>query len=249
MTILLGQEVRMSLVKRKMPLVASRSSSSNNNNNHRISTLRVPLLRLVVRLFRNIYFLTLNLLLSPMWIWPLFVSLLASLATLAKATPSRRDATSINASLDKITQSLVALNNTLNTFNGGLVGTFVALQIQNQALGLERDIDAAAGTASQSAPLSDTESASVAFAITALTRNIYDVLDNIVRKKPQFDRAILGIGSASGLVKYDLQNLQSATDKFGAALTEKFVPAVKNLAPLLISAIDHHFEEALKVYS
>lgn len=248
MTILLGQEVRMSLVKRKMPLVASRSSSSNNNNNHRISTLRVPLLRLVVRLFRNIYFLTLNLLLSPMWIWPLFVSLLASLAT-ATATPSRRDATSINASLDKITQSLVALNNTLNTFNGGLVGTFVALQIQNQALGLERDIDAAAGTASQSAPLSDTESASVAFAITALTRNIYDVLDNIVRKKPQFDRAILGIGSASGLVRSDLQNLQTATDKFGAALTEKFVPAVKNLAPLLISAIDHHFEEALKVYS
>ncbi|KZZ94306.1 Cell wall galactomannoprotein [Moelleriella libera RCEF 2490] len=227
-----------------MPLVASRSSSNNNNN--RISTLRVPLLRLVVRLFRNIYFFTLNLLLSPMWIWPLFVSLLATLAT---ATPSRRDATSINASLDKITQSLVALNNTLNTFNGGLVGTFVALQIQNQALGLERDIDAAAGTASQSAPLSDTESASVAFAITALTRNIYDVLDNIVRKKPQFDRAILGIGSASGLVRSDLQNLQSATDKFGAALTEKFVPAVKNLAPLLISAIDHHFEEALKVYS
>lgn len=171
------------------------------------------------------------------------------LITVAAASPVRRDANSINAALSTITNQLVTMKTTLDGFNGGVQGTLTALKIQGQATDLQKDIQAAATAAKNSAPLNDQDSSTVAFSITALTTKIYDVLDAIVAKKPAFDKAILGIGSASFLVKSDLKNLKAATDDFGAALTDKFVKAVKDVSPLVISAIDFHFDQALKVYA
>ncbi|KAK2609364.1 hypothetical protein QQS21_002145 [Conoideocrella luteorostrata] len=180
----------------------------------------------------------------------LFLPLLLQLLVCVVATtPVRRDGESITAALETISKQLVTVNNTLNTFNGGLAGTKTALQIQGQVVTLQKDIDGATATSSKSAALNDEESASVAVSINSLTHDIFDVLDNITRKKPQFDKAILGIASASFLVKSDLQHLQKATDEFGAALTEKLVKSIKDVAPLLISSIDFRFQRALKVYA
>ncbi|OAQ60429.1 hydrophobic surface binding protein A domain-containing protein [Pochonia chlamydosporia 170] len=171
------------------------------------------------------------------------------LATAVTANPVPRDVNSINAALDTISKQLVTMNTTLNGFNGGLQGTLTALKIQGQATDLQKAIQAATTAAKSSGPLNDQDSATVAFGITSLTGKIYDVLDNIVAKKPAFDKAILGVGSASFLVKSDLKGLKDATDTFGAALTDKFVKAVKDVSPLVISAIDFHFEQAQKVYA
>ena len=160
-----------------------------------------------------------------------------------------RDANSINAALTTISNQVSTLNATLNTFNGGAAGTLTALKIQGQATDLKNDVDKAASAAQSSSALSDADSASVAYGVVALAPKIYSVLDNIVRKKPAFDTAIVGIGSASGLVKQDLIDLKKATDAFGGNLTGKFVPSVAKVAPLLIGAIDFHFDQALKVYN
>lgn len=171
------------------------------------------------------------------------------LAVVAATSPLRRDSNGINAALAKISKQLVEMEETLGTFNRGLAGTFVALKIQEQATALQRGIESATSTTKKSAELDDKESASVALSVNSLSTKIYRVLDHLVEKKPDFDKAIFGVGSASGLVKQDLQNLQNATDDLGAALTDKFVGTIRSVSPLVVSAIDHHFEEALKVYA
>jgi hypothetical protein len=179
----------------------------------------------------------------------LYQLLVPVLATAAMASPGRRDAKSINAALDTISKQLTTMNTTLNGFKVGHDVTITALKIQGQAMDLQKDIEAAAAAAKSSALLNDQDSADVALAVTGLTGGIYDVLDNIVLKKAVFDKAILGVGSASCLVKNDMNKFNNATDGFGAALTGKFVKSVKNVAPLVVSAIDFHFERALKVYA
>ncbi|GAB0135749.1 hypothetical protein EsDP_00004076 [Epichloe bromicola] len=171
------------------------------------------------------------------------------LAVVAAASPLRRDGNGINAALAKISKQLVEMDETLGTFNRGLAGTVIALKIQGQATALQKGIESATSTTKKSAELDKEESTSVAFSVNSLTKNIYRVLDRLVEKKPDFDKAIFGVGSASGLVKQDLQNLQKATGDFGAALTDKFVGDVRSVSPLVVSAINHHFEEALKVYA
>ena len=161
----------------------------------------------------------------------------------------RRDSANIVAGLTTISEQLTTMNNTLNSFHGGLDSTLVALKIQGEAMDLDADIRTATSVITESAQLNDADSSTVAFAIVSLSSNIYDVLDNIILKKPVFDSAILGIGSASFLVKSDLQYLKKDTDVLGAALTKKFVPGVAQVAPLVISVIDFHFDPALAVYA
>lgn len=167
----------------------------------------------------------------------------------AQCTTVRRDGASIVAAFTTISNQLVAMNTTLNSFEGGFNGTLLALQIQAEASSLQSDVSAATTTITQSAALSDVESSTVAYAVVSLSSDIYDVLDNLVAKKPAFDSAILGIASASFLVKSDLQNLKNGTDALGAALTQKLTITVAQVAPLLISAIDFHFNQALTVYA
>ncbi|KHN97403.1 Cell wall galactomannoprotein [Metarhizium album ARSEF 1941] len=180
----------------------------------------------------------------------LFSTLISSLlVTVVTANPTRRDVTSIKAALDAISRQLVTMNATLNGFNGGAEGTLTALKIQGQAMDLQKDIQSGTSAAKSSGPLNDRDSSTIAFGITDLTGKIYDVLDNIITKKPAFDTAIFGVGSASFLVRSDLQNLKNDTDLFGAAVTEKLVKSVRDVSPLVISAIDFHFDQALKVYA
>lgn len=181
----------------------------------------------------------------------LFISLALSLLAIspAQGLTSRGDGASINAGLTTISNQLVKMNSTLNKFQGGLSGTLMALQIQGESLTLESNIKTATTTINKAAPLSDEDSTTIAFAIVSLSHNIYDVLDNLILKKPAFDNAILGVGSASLLVKLDLVNLKKATDTLGTGLTKKLTPKIADVAPLMISAIDHHFDQALTVYA
>ncbi|KAM3503856.1 hypothetical protein MY10362_003935 [Beauveria mimosiformis] len=171
------------------------------------------------------------------------------LVTAVTASPTRRDVASISAALDAMSKQMMEINTTLNGFNGGVEGTLTALKIQDQVTDLRKDIQAGTTAATSSSPLNDQDSLTIVLGLTGLTGKVYHVLDNIIAKKPAFDRAILGVGSASFLVKADLQNLKRDTNTFGAAFSEKLVESIKDVAPLLISAIDFHYNQALKVYA
>lgn len=159
-----------------------------------------------------------------------------------------RDVNSITGSLGTISGGLVSMNATLNQFEGGFNGTLLALQIQGEASTLLDDIENATTAAGQSSNLDEADSATVAFAIVALSSNIYEVLANLVDKKGAFDAAILGIGSASALVEYDLKSLKNSTDTLSQALSSKLSTTIQEVAPLVVSDIDFHFDQAIAAY-
>ncbi len=159
-----------------------------------------------------------------------------------------RDGKSIVDALSTISDQLKTMDSTLDKISGG--GSLdAAVEFQGQATELGKEIETATGAAKDSAALSDEESSSVAYAVVDLTDGIYSVLDKTALKRGIFDKITVDDKPVTGLVKTELQNLQNATDVFGATLTDKFVKDIKNVAPLLVSAIDFHFYEAIQAYA
>ncbi|KAL4866219.1 hypothetical protein BDV12DRAFT_173287 [Aspergillus spectabilis] len=177
-----------------------------------------------------------------------FAAFLATISTI-QGLIIPRDATPVLSSLDAITNKLHSLGDLVEKFEGGFNGTFAALQIQSETGKLRTIINDGAATITNTNPLNEDDSVQIVNVVVSLQADIYDLLDLLVAKKPAFDTAILGIGSASFLVKIDLQNLRNSTAQLGSAITEKLVEELQRLAPLITSDIDFHFARAVGVYS
>ncbi|KAL2852032.1 hydrophobic surface binding protein A-domain-containing protein [Aspergillus pseudoustus] len=160
-----------------------------------------------------------------------------------------RDATPVLSALATIKNQLHAVGDLVEVFNGGFNGTFAALQIQGETGELGTAINNGVTAIKRIQPLNQADSAQVVNVVVALQSDIYGLLDLLVEKKPAFDTAIFGIGSASFLVKIDLQTLRNSTTQLGNAITSKLVEDFQRLAPLITSSIDFHFSQALAVYS
>ncbi|KAL3458880.1 hydrophobic surface binding protein A-domain-containing protein [Aspergillus heterothallicus] len=160
-----------------------------------------------------------------------------------------RDATPVLSALDTIKNQLYTVSDLVEVFTGGFNGTFAALQIQGETGELGTAINNGVTAIKRIQPLSEADSVEVVNTVVALQSDIFGLLDLLITKKPAFDTAIFGIGSASFLVKLDLQNLRNSTAQLGTAITSKLVAQVQRLAPLITSSIDFHFSQALEVYS
>ncbi|KAL2849641.1 hydrophobic surface binding protein A-domain-containing protein [Aspergillus pseudodeflectus] len=169
--------------------------------------------------------------------------------TAVQALVIPRDATPILSALDTITNQLHTVGDLVEVFTGGFNGTFAALKIQGETGELGTAINKGVTAIKNIQPLNEADSAQVVNVVVALQSDIYGLLDLLVQKKPAFDRAIFGIGSASFLVKIDLQNLRKSTAQLGDAITSKLVDEFQRLAPLITSSIDFHFSQALDVYA
>lgn len=174
--------------------------------------------------------------------------LLASIATV-QGLIIPRDAAPVLSSLDAITTQLHSLGGLVQKFNGGGNGTLAALEIQGKTGDLKTTVDNGTTAINKIQPLNESDSAKVVNVVVELQSDIYDLLDLLVEKKPAFDTAILGVGSASFLVKIDLEDLKKSTGLLGSAITEKLVDELKRLAPLVTSDIDFHFAQAIKAFS
>ncbi|KAL2808875.1 hydrophobic surface binding protein A-domain-containing protein [Aspergillus granulosus] len=160
-----------------------------------------------------------------------------------------RDATPVLSALDTIKSQLHTVGDLVEVFTGGFNGTFAALQIQGETGELRTAINNGVAAIKRIQPLNEADSAQVVNVVVALQSDIYNLLDLLVQKKPAFDTAILGIGSASFLVKIDLQILRNSTAQLGNAITSKLVEEFQRLAPLITSSIDFHFSKALAAYA
>lgn len=158
-------------------------------------------------------------------------------------------ADAIVAGIKDITTQIVTINSTLNTFNGSLIGTITALQIQGQAQDLLTKINSTTATTNATSPLSQADSITVTNSVTGLQPYVYSLLDNFNAHHQAFETAVLGVASATILVESDLTNIKNATDALGDAIITKLTPDIQKLAPLVTSEIDFHFQRSLQVYS
>ncbi|RMZ84067.1 hypothetical protein DV737_g1390, partial [Chaetothyriales sp. CBS 132003] len=185
---------------------------------------------------------------------PLAVLFLAITSVISSPTPAvstleRRDESSINSSITTISSKLTTLNTTVAKFTPSLLGTFTALTIVAQAEDLKTAINSGTQAAEESDVLDETDSLAIAGVVVTLANNVYSSLDNIVAKKSAFDKAILGIASASFIVKALLVSLRSATKAFGDALVAKLDESLQSLAPVVVDDIDAAFATAIAAYS
>lgn len=158
-------------------------------------------------------------------------------------------AAAILAGVQDITNDMTTMNNTLNTFDGGLVGTLTALQIQGESQSLLSDINNLTATVNATAPLNQKDSVTVTNSVVGLQPYIYSLLDNLDNHHQAFETAILGVASATSLVESDLKNLQNATMALGNAVISKLIPELQSLAPLVTYQIDFHFQRSIQLYS
>ena len=172
--------------------------------------------------------------------------LFIGLASLGVALAGGAD--DIKTSIGKIEGSISTLSTTLKGFNANDDVTGTALKLQGQAKDLLTEINDGKDTAGKASIINSADSDKLDTEIHSLSKNVFDLLDGFVEKKPVFQKAVLG-GSADGLVDKDLKDLKEATDGFGHALEKIVSGKLKQEAPGLISDLDKHFDEAIKAFS
>ncbi|CAK4033295.1 Hypothetical predicted protein [Lecanosticta acicola] len=184
----------------------------------------------------------------------MYASLLTAstlLPLLALAAPiAKRDAASIVTAINQIETNINSLNTTLNGFKeGDVLAAVEVLEIQQETETLGDSISAAAAAANASAPLNDTESGTVATAVVGLEPQIFSLLDNIQRKKPAFDSAILGVGSVSPQVEQDLEQQKALSAELGNAITAKLTQTYAAFAPVINQQIADAFDQAIATFA
>ncbi|CEL09004.1 hypothetical protein ASPCAL12148 [Aspergillus calidoustus] len=176
-------------------------------------------------------------------------TLLIQFQTCLAVPHQARTVNDILSGLQSINNQLDALSASLRNFNGGLQGTLAALQIQGQTMDLVHIIDNATGATNGTSNLNQAESITITNRVVQLQDDIFSTLDLLEEKKPAFDTAVLGLASASILVRADLEALQSSTRLLGNAIVQRLVMSLRGLGPLITGNIDFHFSHALRHYA
>ncbi|KAJ9137955.1 hypothetical protein NKR23_g8787 [Pleurostoma richardsiae] len=150
------------------------------------------------------------------------------------------DGAAIVSALSVIAVDTAALNNTVITWDGGLLG---ALPIVTESATLLKDINKATDIAKSSANLSLIETVNVAVATQALIQDVNLTLTTIIAAKPKFDHLLL-----SPVTLLNLELEKDATDKFSAVVASKVPAELVAAAQALAGQIDDEFDEAIGVY-
>ncbi|GMG07503.1 unnamed protein product [Aspergillus oryzae] len=178
--------------------------------------------------------------------------LAAGLLTTATSAPTelfKRDAAGVVDAVAEIADKMTTLNTTVTGYQGGVLGTGTALKIEFQSIQLSHALKDATSTTEDSQNFTGDESNKVAAAFIDLQPKISSTLNNIVSKKPQFDTGLLGIGSVSFLVKWNLQQEKDLSADLGQAVVAKLAEPYASVAPLLNDQIAAAFEKALAAYN
>ncbi|OOQ89109.1 hypothetical protein PEBR_10670 [Penicillium brasilianum] len=178
----------------------------------------------------------------------LFVSILA-LSQSALSLAAGSGASGIISSIKTISDEVVKLKSTLNGFADNAQITSTALKLQGGASDLLKDIKNGAEEADKVSSLEPADQEKIATAIVPLSEKVVSLINGFVTKKPVFQKALLGGGSADGLVEKDLKDLKEATESFGQAALKSFSGAPKDKATSVVKEIDEHFADAIKTFS
>lgn len=164
--------------------------------------------------------------------------ILLSVALLARSVLA--DGAAIVSALQTITADTIQLNETVSSWNGGLLGT---LPIIVQSTALLEAINNGTKVAEASANLTLLEAFAVAEATLTLAADVNQTLATIEAARPKFDDLLLG-----PVILLNLELEKSATDKFGAAVSEKVPSDLQSTAAGLVAEIDAGFDVAIAAY-
>ncbi|KAI9158079.1 Cell wall mannoprotein 1 [Paramyrothecium foliicola] len=150
------------------------------------------------------------------------------------------DGASIIASIDTISTDTLALNETVSSWNGGLLGT---LPIIIKSTSLLENIKKGTEVASASANLTLIEAIQVAQATRALAADVNSTLETIIAAEGKFDRLLLG-----PVILLNLKLEKDATEDFSGAVTQKVPESLRGVAELVVRGILQGFDKAIDVY-
>ncbi|KAL4899484.1 hypothetical protein BDW74DRAFT_110498 [Aspergillus multicolor] len=187
------------------------------------------------------------------------IPLILALTALTTASPvpvlasdarqlTKRDGAAVISAVNTITESMTTLNDTVTSYKGGILGTVTALKIEFQAIALNNDLRDAVSVTKASANFTEEESLNVSAAFLDLQPNIDSTLDNIVRKKPQIDNGLLGIGSLGFLVKANLVTERDLAASLGDEVVKRLTKTYSGIAPIINEQIQAKFEEAIAAF-
>ncbi|XWW94002.1 hypothetical protein V2A60_001941 [Cordyceps javanica] len=148
----------------------------------------------------------------------------------------------IKGALDTIGTATVKLNKTVTDYNGGLLGL---VPITTDALCLLDDIHQGTRTAKASKPLDYDAALDIAGATGTLANDVNDVIDNLVRTRPKFDRLLI----VTPIIKGVIETQRSATADLCKAVVAKIPQELAEVALILVKQIDDKFAEGIKAFS
>ncbi|KAI1840545.1 hypothetical protein JX265_013225 [Neoarthrinium moseri] len=168
-----------------------------------------------------------------------FSKTLTALATLVATAIA--DGAAIVDALEQIQSDATALNDTVDSWSGDLLG---ALPITTKSTSLLIHINKGTETAKHSANLTDLETFNVAVTTLNLVTATNSTLDTIVASKPKFDKLLL-----SPVILLTLKSQKDASAQLSSAIAEKVPLTFQGAAEQLAAQLDAAFEEALDAYS
>lgn len=193
-----------------------------------------------------------------------FVSTIAALAGIAVAAPAPAETSAVasatQASDACVTSAVSAIGSisdqlsNLKSEADAFEATFLTdigplLQLQKDAVTLQKTIDSAADTIGSCGSFDQTQSTTLASPLLQLVPNINTTLTALVAKKPEFDKSILNIISASWLVNIDLKNLKTSTNDLLSALTGSVSSTYVAIVEQQGTQINSWFDNAIAVFS
>ncbi|KAI5463611.1 antigenic cell wall galactomannoprotein-like protein [Mariannaea sp. PMI_226] len=163
-----------------------------------------------------------------------------ALAFAGLATTAAASGASIVSAMDAISNATKALNKTVASWDGLILGTAPIIVRSTQLL-----IEIKNGTevAQASANLTFAEALQVAGATQSLSTVVNSTLTTIINAKHKFDRLLL-----SPIILLNLHLQKDATDDFSAAVIEKVPAALQETAKGLVKPISDSFDNAISKY-
>lgn len=163
------------------------------------------------------------------------------LITSASIASVAADAAAVQTQIAVIGNYTSLLRSDVNNYNGSIPGLPWALQVQEDAVNLYRQIEQGTSLANASANFGEPGSLNVASALLSITGTVKGTLNDTAAKASTFaDLGPLVLGS--------LYQLKASTDGLGKAIVDKLEPIEKALAPSVQSDLDNSFNSAIKAY-
>lgn len=151
------------------------------------------------------------------------------------------DAAAVQTQIAIIGNYTSLLRSDVNNYNGSIPGLPWALQVQQDAVNLYRQIEQGTSLATMSANFGEPGSLNVASALLNITDTVKGTLNDTAAKASTFaDLGPLVLGS--------LYQLKASTDGLGKAIVDKLAPVEKAVAPAVQSDLDNSFNNAIKAY-
>jgi hypothetical protein len=183
---------------------------------------------------------------------PLFLTSVVSLTAAAPAPANDltvRDGSEVVAAVKAIAEQTKTLNETVSSYDGGIVDTVTALEIETEAIALNNELRQAIWVTKGSDNFTMAESKDVSTAFLKMVPVVESTLANIISKEDEFSNGLLGIWSLEFLVKYNLETEKRLALELGHEVEKRLTPIYAEIAPIVVGQIKAAFTKAIKAYS